>query len=127
MIPAHPGTSLVAQREDGSQYRLEILAWDSDGSAMILDEAGLVRLNDLPQIDVVRIETPREDDGRIVSVVPTPGWHVLYRIKGIQPVPLHAWGVTADGGVVPLVLNMGELTPPPIGVAKVLPPQDDTE
>jgi hypothetical protein len=103
MIPAH-GVVAVYERS-GDHQCLPVVAWDDDGTPLVLDPDGL------GLVDATGVKNGRfvalEDEAVPLGVLPGGGWiATIPNHDGPRVEPVVGWLVYQDGSIDPLVVDI---------------------
>lgn len=114
MIPNTTSWSAVYDK-NGAHVTQRIIAWDSDGFALIVDAINgtLQRAADQPHF--LRLQVDYDVAAQYVAALPGGGWTVEFSgVDGTtESIPVVAWGVSPEGAVTPLINGTNEACPVP--------------
>lgn len=105
MIAAAPGHIALFNQNGHYSHSKPVLAWDDQGTALILDEKrGMLR----PARDYSNFDRVTEDDeNTTVTAVPGDGWQFEYTDDNGETfrAPVVAWSIDATGWAIPLAAD----------------------
>lgn len=111
MIPAPPGLIACYKPDQNGLMPREdrhVIAFNDEGSAMILGEHSLIRADSLSHFSHVDITESDE----CVALIPAGGWHIEFagRDGSKWSQPLVGWRLATDGTVTPVITDSDGIT-----------------
>jgi hypothetical protein len=99
VIPAN-GEYFASYTVNGKHRSRKVIAWNSNGAAMVADTAGLVPAQSLPGFETVY----EGSGGRAIAALPGAGWLVdtLWEDGTCTTAPVLLWAVHSDGTATPM-------------------------